>query len=145
MSNLKYLHKVLNQSLKDGVAETYEETIIDGPKGVTVKMYKKDASGVERISINGSGEKFVMKTKKGDKEDEKTLTKEELMAELNKNKSLKFAAEFAKTQKGGVVFGGKKSSKKSSKKAVSKKSSKKVVSKKSSKKSSKKGSKTLKK
>lgn len=141
MSNLKYLHKVLNQSLKDGVAETYEETIIDGPKGVTVKMYKKDASGVDRISINGSGDKFVMRTKKGDKEDEKTLTKDELMAELNKNKSLKFAAEFAKTQKGGKMFGGKKSSKK----AVSKKSSKKVVSKKSSKKSSKKGSKTLKK
>jgi hypothetical protein len=98
MSNLKYLHKVLNQSLKDGVSETYEETIIDGPKGVTVKMYKKDASGVERISINGKDDKFVMRTKKGDKEDEKTLSKDELMAELSKNKSLKFAAEFSKTQ-----------------------------------------------
>ena len=140
MSNLKYLHKVLNQSLKDGVSETYEETIVDGPKGVTVKMFKKDASGVERISINGKDDKFVMKTKKGDKEDEKTLTKDELMAELSKNKSLKFAAEFSKTQKGGSVFGGKKSSKKSSKKT-----SKKPAFKKSSKKSSKKGSKTLKK
>ena len=140
MSNLKYLHKVLNQSLKDGVSETYEETIVDGPKGVTVKMFKKDASGVERISINGKDDKFVMRTKKGDKEDEKTLTKDELMAELSKNKSLKFAAEFSKTQKGGSVFGGKKSSKKSSKKT-----SQKPASKKSSKKSSKKGSKTLKK
>ena len=142
MSNLKFLHKVLTQSLKDGVSETYEESIIDGPRGITIKMFKKDSSGVERILIVSKDDKFIMKTKKGDKEDEKTLTKDDLMTELSKNKSLKFAAEFAKTQKGGKLFGGRKGSKKSSKKA-SKKSSKKA-SKKSSKKSSKKGSKVSK-
>ena len=139
MSNLKYLHKVLNQSLKDGVSETYEESIIDGPRGVTIKLYKKDATGVERILIVGTDNKYTMKTKNGDKEDEKTLDKDGLMDEIKKNKSLKFAAEFAKTQKGGKLFtklfGGKKPSKKSSK------SGSKKVSKKTSKKSSKKGSK----
>jgi hypothetical protein len=139
MSNLTYLHKVLNQSLKDGVAETYEESIIDGPRGVSIKLYKKDANGIERVVITGKDDKFTMKTKKGDKEDEKTLTKDELLSELSKNKSLKFAAEFAKTQKGGKLFGGKKSAKKGSKK-VSKKGSKKA-SKKGSKKASKKTSK----
>jgi len=143
MSNLKYLHKVLNQSLKDGVSTTYEETIVDGPRGITIKMFKKDNMGVERISINGKDDKFVMKTKKGDKEDEKTLSKNELMSELTKNKNLKFAVDFSKTQKGGRLLGGKKSSKTQSKKP-SKKTSKKP-SKKPSKKSSKKSSKTLKK
>ena len=125
MSNLKYLHKVLNQTLKNGVSETYEESIIDGPRGVTIKLYKKDTKGVERILITGKDDKFTMKIKKGDKEEEKTLSKDELLSELNTNKSLKFAAEFAKTQKGGKLFGGKKSSKRTSKK-VSKKSSKKL-------------------
>jgi hypothetical protein len=136
MSKLTYLHKVLNQTLKNGVSETYEESIIDGPRGVSIKLYKKDANGVERVLISGKDDKFTMKTKKGDKEEEKTLTKDDLLSELSKNKSLKFASEFAKTQKGGKLFGGKKVSKKSSKK-VSKKASKKV-SKKASKKHSKK-------
>jgi hypothetical protein len=135
MSNLTYLHKVLNQSLKDGVAETYEESIIDGPKGISIKLYKKDANGVERVVINGKDDKFIMKTKKGDKEDENTLTKAQLLAELSKNKNLKFAADFAKTQKGGKLFGGKKAAKRTSKK------SSKNVSKKGSKKASKKTSK----
>ena len=127
MSNLKYLHKVLNQTLKNGVSETYEESIIDGPRGVTIKLFKKDAKGVERILISGKDDKFTMKIKKGDKEEEKSLSKDELLSELNTNKSLKFASEFAKTQKGGKLFGGKKSSKRTSKKGsknTSKKGSK---------------------
>jgi topoisomerase IA-like protein len=132
MSNLKFLHKVENRSFKDGVSKIHEESIVDGQRGISIKFFKKDDSGVERIHINGKDNKYVMKTRKGDKTDEKVLTKDELLAELNKNKSLKFAAEFAKTQKGGRIFGGKKSSKKMSKsskktsKKMSKKSSKKV-------------------
>ena len=127
MSNLKYLHKVLNQTLKNGVSETYEESIIDGPRGVTIKLFKKDAKGVERILISGKDDKFTMKTKKGDKEEEYMLSKNEFLSVLNTNKSLKFASEFAKTQKGGKLFGGKKSSKRTSKKGsknTSKKGSK---------------------
>ena len=134
--SLKYLHRVVNESLKNGIKETYEEFIIQGEKGVTIKMFKKDANGMERIIISGKDDKYKMKTQKGDKKDEKELTLKEMLAELKSNKTLKFAAEFAKTQKGGKLFGGKKMSKKSSKtasKKTSKKSSKKV-SKKSSKK-----------
>lgn len=127
MSNLKYLHKVLNQTLKNGVAETHEEVIIDGQKGVTVKLFHKDADGIERITISGKDDSFVMRTQSGEKKDEKTLTKDEMLKELSKNKMLKFAADFAKTQKGGRLFGGRKLSKRSSKKSskrTSKKSSK---------------------
>jgi hypothetical protein len=141
--SLKYLHRVVNESLKNGVKETYEEFIIQGEKGVTIKMFKKDADGMERIVISGKEDKYKMKSQKGDKKDEKDLTLKEMLAELKSNKALKFAAEFAKTQKGGKLFGGKKMSKKSSKtasKTASKKTSKKS-SKKASKKSSKRGSK----
>lgn len=102
MSKLTYLHKVINESIKNGEKMTYEELIIEGPKGITVKMFSKDKNGAERISISGKDDKFVMRTMVGDKKDEVTLTKDELVAELKKNKKLKFAAEFVKTQKGGA-------------------------------------------
>jgi len=134
--SLKYLHRVVNETLKNGVKEAYEEFIIQGEKGVTIKMFKKDADGMERIVISGKDDKYKMKTQKGDKKDEKDLSLKEMLAELKSNKALKFAAEFAKTQKGGKLFGGNKMSKKSSKTA-SKKTSKKA-SKKASKRTSKK-------
>ncbi len=102
MSKLTYLHKVINESIKNGEKITYEELIIEGPKGITVKMFSKDKNGAERISISGNDNKFVMRTMVGDKKDETHLTKDELVAELKKNKKLKFAAEFVKTQKGGA-------------------------------------------
>jgi hypothetical protein len=145
MSKLTYLHKVLNQHLKDGEVTTHEEVIMDGPKGITVKLYTKDSNGIQKISITGKDDKFVMKTINGDKKDEKHMNKDELIKELTKNKNLKFALDFAKSQKGGkqwlndtkkesMAYGSKKGSKKSTKKG-SKKGSRK-----GSKKNSKKGS-----
>ena len=121
--SLKFLHKVLNESLKNGVREAYEEQIIEGPRGITIKLFKKDADGVEKILITGKEDNYKMRTQKGEKKDEKDLNLKDMLAELKGNKLLKFAAEFAKTQKGGKLFGGKRSSKKASKTA-SKKTSK---------------------
>jgi hypothetical protein len=127
--SLKFLHKVLNESLKNGVREAYEEQIIEGPRGITIKLFKKDADGVEKILITGKDDTYKMRTQKGEKKDEKDLSLKDMLAELKSNKLLKFAAEFAKTQKGGKLFGGRKPSKKASKtasKKASKKSSKKA-------------------
>lgn len=135
--SLKFLHKIHNESLKNGVREAYEEEIIQGDRGVTIKLFKKDADGVEKILITGKDDKYKMRTQSGDKKDEKELTLKEMLSELRNNKLLKFAAEFAKTQKGGKLFGGRKMSKKSSK--TSKKSSKKS-SKRTSKRTSKRSS-----
>lgn len=141
MSDLKFLHKVKNQFLKNGVVETYEEEIIDGAKGIRIHFFKKDAKGVERINIYGKDGEFVMDVMKDDKNDKKTITLAELKAELSKNKNLKFAADFAKSVKGGRLMnktlGGRKSSKRTS---VKRKSSKRV-SRKSSKRNSKRNSK----
>jgi len=102
MSKLNYLHKVMNQTLKDGVVSTYEEIILDGPKGITIKYFNKTGKESDKIKIVGKGDKFEMSTQEGDKKDKKVLTKDELMTELKKNKKLKFAIEFTKTQKGGA-------------------------------------------
>ena len=129
-SKLNYLHKVMNQFIKNDEVTTYEEVIIEGPKGITIKMYSKDKNGIEKIVISGSGDKFNMKIMEGDKKEEKTLNKTELMEELKKNKKLKFAADFTKTQKGGTWLartkkGSKKGSKGSKKGAKGKRGSKK--------------------
>ena len=143
-TNLNYLYQNTKKSVKDGKVEVLEEMVVDGPRGIKINYYKKSDSSVEKIVVFSKGDGFVMKSSDG----EKTLSKAELMEELKSNKKLKFAADFAKTQKGGkalgMVGGAKKSSKKTSKKS-SKKGSKTMVGskkpKKSSKKSSKKGSK----
>jgi hypothetical protein len=154
-SKLNYLYQNTQKSVKDDKVEVLEEIVVDGPRGLKINYYMKSGNTVEKIVIFGKDDSFKMKSVDG----EKTLTKTELLNEIKSNKKLKFASEFAKTQKGGNVMtgGAKKSSKKSSKKGskktskkVSKKSSKtmkggkkksKKTSKKGSKKSSKKGSK----
>jgi len=139
-SDLTYLHKIVEQHVKDGKATTLEEIVVDGPKGLSIKYFSKSGDNLEKIIIYGKNDSFTMKSADG----EKIFTKAELLDELKSNKKLKFAIDYTKTIKSvkSEQMGGakkkvsKKSSKKSSKK-VSKKSSKKV-SKKVSKKSSKK-------
>lgn len=124
MSKLNYLHKVLHQSLKDGVVTTYEEIILDGPKGVTIKYFSKSGSEQDKIKIVGKDDKFEITIQEGDKVEKKVLNKEEFIAELKKNKKLKFAADFTKTQKGGAWLERPTKKKQSAKKPSAKKQSK---------------------
>lgn len=132
---LKFLHKVLNQSMKNGEAQTYEELIAEDSKGITIKLYNKDKNGVEKISIRGSGDKYSMHSVIDGKTSESHMSLNEMLDELKKNKKLKFAAEFLKTQKGNAVLSRLTPSKKGSKKGSkgSKKGSKKAYKKKSKK------------
>ena len=146
--SLTFLHKKVEQSVKDGNANTYEESIIDGQKGLSIKYFSKSGDKVDKVIIYGKDNAFKMKSADG----EKDLTKADLLKELNSNKKLKFAVEYAKSQKGGngngeeeedvkenfvIQEGGAKKSKKVSKKS-SKKGSKKVSLKGGAKKGSKK-------
>ena len=125
--NLNYLHKVVHQSVKDGKATTLEEIVVDGPKGLSVKFFSKSGDDVDKIVIYGKDDSFKMKIN----DEEKTLTKKELLDELKSNKKLKFTTDYTKTQTGGKV-------------KVQEGGEKKKLSKKSSKKLSKKGEKSMK-
>ena len=48
--NLTYLHKVLEQSVKDGKSFTHEESVIHGPRGLSIKYYSKKDDDVEKIN-----------------------------------------------------------------------------------------------
>lgn len=118
MSKLNFLHEVKNRSIKNDQVEVHEEIIIDGPKGVTIKYYHKDAAGIEKISIFGKDDSYKMTVISGGEKKDSTLSKSELTAELAKNKKLSFAKGF-KLQKGGsrkIKKGSKSGSKSGSKK-----------------------------
>jgi hypothetical protein len=118
---LNFKHEIKQTSIKDGDVEIYEEVIMDGSKGLTIKYFHKNKKETNRILIYGSKDEYTMKTQTGDVKDDKKLTKSEMTKEVEKNKKLAFAKDYVKTQKGGAV-GKKSGSKKSgSKKSGSKK------------------------
>lgn len=133
MSSITFLHKEIKEHVKNGEKTVSEEYIIDGKQGVTIKYYSKDKNGIYKIIIKGNGDDYKMKTIDGENVSEKILTKSELMSELKKNKKLKFASDFASTQKGGALLhrtrkstkhASKKNTKKRSKKGTKKQSKK---------------------
>lgn len=124
-SSLTFLHKVLEESIKDGKKATHEEQVIHGSKGLTIKFYHKKDNKVEKISIRSEGDEYKMTHQDGDKKEEKTLSKKEMIDVVSKNKDLAFAKEYvSKHMKGGYRHMSRKSSRKASKKA-SKKASRK--------------------
>ena len=144
MSEVNYLHSSINKNVQGDKRETHEEFIIHGSKGFTAKYYHKDNKEEVRIVVAKKDDKYVLKTKMGDKTDEKLLTKSELIKELSKHKEVKFVVDYLSKAKDlsrskSVKRGSKKGSKRGSKRG-SKKGSKKG-SKRGSKRGSKKSSK----
>jgi len=132
-----------------GVKHLVKESIIDGEKGLSFVLTKKEGDKFHRLFVKEiSKDKFELK----EKVDEKETTKEVDMAELKKmlksNKDLEFVRDYVDKERGSYKGGAKKSSKKGSKKSSKKRSMKGGATvddlqeggKKHSKKSSKKGS-----
>ena len=98
MSDLTYLHEKLEKALENGNVVTYEELIKENSKGILIKFFSKDASKVmKKITITGKNNSFVMKCEMDGKVTTTDLSSSELAAELKKNKDLKFAVNFAKS------------------------------------------------
>lgn len=117
-SNVVFLHSISSTSIADGKKEIHEEFIIHGDKGLSFKYYHKDEKGVERFSGHQNADgTFNITVMSGEKKEQKTVTKEELLKEIGKNKSLKFAVDYLKKQKGGSRKRSRKGSKRSSKRS----------------------------
>jgi len=123
MSAVNYLHSSINKHVEGDKRETHEEFIIHGAKGFTAKYYHKDNKQEVRIVVAKKDDKYILKTKMGDKVDEKTLSKAELIKELSKHKELKFVVDYLSKAKDLSRASSKKGSKKKgTKKSGSKKS-----------------------
>jgi len=123
-----YLHEVSERKIVDGKKYVHEESVIHGDKGLTIKLYHKEGENATKVIVVKKGDGYLMKVMADGKTDEKTLSKDDLIKELKKDKQLKFAVEYVEKAKN--LSRTKRSSKKGSKKG----------SKKASKKGSKKGS-----
>ncbi len=106
MSDLTYLHEKLEKTLENGNVITYEELIKENSKGILIKLFSKDASKmIKKITITGKNNNFTMKCEMDGKVTTTELSSSELAAELKKNKDLKFAVTFAKSNLGKAVMG----------------------------------------
>lgn len=116
--NVTFMHKLSTTDVKNGVATVFEEYIVEGDKGLMFKLYvKSEKSKVKIVGRKNEDGTFSVRTMDGDKTDEQTLSKDELMKMLAKDKNLKFVLDYVKSMKGGKRKASKKASKKRSKKS----------------------------
>ena len=102
MSKITYLHREIHEKIVDGKRTIHEEMIIDGPKGLTFKLYIKNGEKETKISgIKKNGD-FIVNVKKGDKKETVTLDRKEFLEMLKKEKELDFAKKYIETLKGGA-------------------------------------------
>jgi len=102
-SNVKYLHEVSQKTVKNGDVMIHEEYIIHGDKGLLIKHYHKEGDKKEKFVAKQIDDgTFVVKTmKNGTEETNESVSKEDLMKMMKKDKMLEFGVEYLKTQKGG--------------------------------------------
>ena len=99
---VEYFFENTQRSTVNGVRKTREEYIIKGDKGLTIKFFSKEGDKSEKLIIKDNGSNFdVMSTADGKQEDKKTMSKDELLKLVSKDKNLKFIADFLENMKGG--------------------------------------------
>jgi hypothetical protein len=146
-SNLTFLHEVRNVNIHKGKKVVHEEEVIHGPKGLKFKYYHKEDDKVDKIvGVQKEDGSYVVITTVDGKRDEKSMSKDDVIKMLTKQKHLKFALDYIKTVKGGrkpsrKTSRAKRTSRKGSKRGSRKASGGKRRSRKASKKGSRRGSK----
>jgi len=133
-SSLTFLHEKTFKQVKDNKVIINEESVIDGTKGLTFKLYQKEDDKKKKFigksKDDGTYELIIID---GDKKEVLNFTNKELLEFVKKNPELEFVHTYLKTRK---LSGGKKGYKlKSNSKRGSRKGTKK-----SSRKGTKKGS-----
>ena len=137
--NLTFLHEVRTVNIHNGSKVVHEEEVIHGSKGLKFKYYHKEGEKIEKIvGVQKEDGSFIIITTVDGQRDESSMSKEDVIKMLTKQKHLKFALDYIKTVKGG-----RKASKKTSKKRSRRMSAGKRRSRRVSKKNSKKGSRKM--
>jgi len=100
-SSVVFLHDQRSKSISNGKKLVTEEYIIHGDKGLLIKYYHKDGDNTEKIIITKKGDNYLLKTDINGTKEEKELSKDAIVKEINKNKNLTFALQYVKSQAGG--------------------------------------------
>jgi len=109
--NMKRISKKSRETLSYGFRNEFEETkngkyvfveqaIYEGPKGITIKLFNQENDKIEKILVSKNDDgTFMLKIRKGEKEDIKQLSLEDLKKEVKKHKVLEFAHDFISSLK----------------------------------------------
>ena len=97
-SNLYKYVKTHTNNIGDS-RETLEQMLYDGDKGMTIKLFQRKKTGdkdnVLKITIKELGDdKYGVRIKKNDKEEEKEMTMAKLKKYLSEEKNLSFAVNY---------------------------------------------------
>jgi hypothetical protein len=129
MGKLTFLHHVMTKNISGDKKITHEEKVVHNERGISFAYFHKEGNNQEKIKGRSNADgTYTLVIFKGDKKDEKIMSKSELLDELKKNKDLKFALTYikdAKDVKGGKRKVSRKPSRKTSRK-TSKKTSRKT-------------------
>lgn len=131
MSKPTFLHQVYQKSIVDDKITEHEESIIDGPKGLTFKMFHREGDNKEKIIGRREKDgKIKIKIMKDNDVSEKEMDLDEFKKFVKKEKSLAFTVDYVTGLKGGARH--KKASTKRSSRKGTKRHSRKRVSRKAS-------------
>jgi len=111
-SGVTYLHQQHVKDIKNGKLVEIEESVIDGPKGVSFKYFHKTDSSTEKYlgKQTENGEFFFLHVKDGQK-DTMNLSLADLIKEVKKVKELAFVVKYLTSAKGQErIKGGKRRS-----------------------------------
>ena len=150
MSLVVFRYENNKQFKKNGVGYTLKESIIEGDRGLSFSLTKKEGNNFYRISAREtSKDMFNIREKKGDNETSIDKGLADVKKMISENKDLLFIKNYIEKERGTykgkekkTISGGAKKSKKSSKTTSVKKSSNKKLILEGVKKNSKKSSKT---
>ena len=110
-----YLHENKNKSIINGNVIIHEEEIKKSSGSLKFKYYHKEGNKIEKMAGTFNGQNFVVSVSSGTQIDKKTLSLDDTIDFLSKNKKYKFVVDYLKelranTQKGRFK-GGRRNSK----------------------------------
>lgn len=100
-SNLTYLFQNHWKELKNGKMFELEEKIMDGPRGVSFKLFKKESGKVLKYTAKQNEDgTFNLYVIDGDKKDVQTLSRADLLKTIKTVKALAFAVKYLSSAQG---------------------------------------------
>lgn len=102
-----FLHKVATSKIEKGKKLIHEEELMDGDKGLTIKYFHKEDDNAVKIVIRQTGDEYKIMVTRGDQKEEQTVSKEDVVKYIKKDKNLSWAANYLSGKKIARSTGGK--------------------------------------
>lgn len=104
-NEILYLHENKNKSIINGNVIIHEEEIKKSSGSLKFKYYHKEGNKIEKMSGTFNGQNFLVFISSGTQTDKKTLSLDDTIDFLSKNKKYKFVVDYLKQLKANTQKG----------------------------------------